>query len=349
MKSAARFYFCTDNHRMFRRALLILFVACMAFGIGCSNKKSYVLNDSVKNSNEQLTELIKQHPDDANLYYHRASLYMKNRDASSALNDMLNAVRTDSSRAEYFLLLGDIYFSKLFIAQAVSSFEKCLALDPKNITAELKLAELFLYLKKYDDCIQHADNALRIDKTSGKAYFIKGYMFKETKDTARAISSFQTAIEQNPAYFDAYIQLGNLLTQKKNPLALTYYDRALQLQKNNPEALYGKAIFYQENDSVDAAEKIYQKILEANPDYKEALFNLGYINLIYRQNYKKAVEYFTAVSRLDTGDVRAFYNRGLSFEQMKRKDLAEEDYRKALQMSPDYELAQEGLKRLGKK
>src|SRR5204863_8321405 len=141
--------------------------------------------------------------------------------------------------------------------QAISSFEKSIALDPKNITAELKLAELFLLLKKYQQSLDHADNALRIDKTNAKAYFIKGFMFKETGDTARAISSFQTAVEQNPGYFDAYIQLGNLLTRKKNNLALNYYDHALQLNKDAPDALYGKAMYYQENDSVEAAEKIY--------------------------------------------------------------------------------------------
>jgi tetratricopeptide (TPR) repeat protein len=334
---------------MLKNIVQLIFVLFIAFGTGCSNKKSYVVNDSVRNSAEQLTELIKQHPDDANLYYYRASLYMKKGDGSAALNDMLNAVQIDSSKTEYFFLLGDIYFSKLFIAQAVSSFEKSIALDPKNITAELKLAELFLLLKKYQQSLDHADNALRIDKTNAKAYFIKGFMFKETGDTARAISSFQTAVEQNPSYFDAYIQLGNLLSHKKNNLALNYYDHALQINKDAPDALYGKAMYYQENDSVEAAEKIYQKILETNPDYKEALFNLGYIALLYRSDYKTAIEYFNAVCRLDTNDVRAFYNRGLSFEQMNKKDMAEADYRLALRKSPDYELAKEGLKRLLKK
>ncbi len=334
---------------MLRRTIQILFAVFIASGIGCSNKKSYVLTDNVKNSAEQLTELIKLHPNDANLYYNRASLYVKKGDGSAALNDMLNAVRIDSSKSEYFLLLGDIYFSKLFVAQSISSFQRSANLDPKNISAELKLAELFLYLKQYQQCLDHADNALRIDKANPKAYFIKGFMFKETRDTAKAISSFQTAVEQNPSYFDAYIQLGNLLAQKKNSLALNYYDHALQVKQDDPEALYGKAMYYQGNDSVEAAEKIYQKILETNPDYKEALFNLGYIALLYRNDYKNAVEYFNAVCRLDTSDVRAFYNRGLTFEQMKQKDLAEADYRTALRKSPDYELAKEGLKRLGKK
>lgn len=330
----------------FALGLLIIFIA------GCPGKKSgdgIALSDSTKNSVEQLSELIKQNPQSADLYFHRASLYMKKGDGSSAMNDMLNAVRIDSANAEYFLLLGDIYFTKLFIAQAITSFEKSAELDPGNITAQLRLAELFLYLKKYQDCIEHADNALRIDKTNAKAYFIKGFMFKETGDTARAISSFQTATEQNPGYFDAYIQLGNLLARQKSKLALNYYDHALRLRKDDPEALYGIALYYQENDSVEAAERLYQKILEKAPDYKEALFNLGYINLVYKLDYKNAVEYFSAVARLDTSDVRAIYNRGLSFEQLKQRDLAEADFRRALQLAPEYELAKEGLRRLGKK
>ena len=325
---------------------------CFIFLFSCGQKNSgerYQLNDSAKNSASQLTELIKQHPKDADLFFYRASLFLKDRNSNAALTDMESAVSLDSTKPEYFLQLGDIYFSKLFIAKAVSSFEKCISLDSKNISAELKLAELFLYLKKYDSCIQHADNALRIDKTNAKAYFIKGFMFKENKDTAHAISSFQTCIEQNPEYFDAYIQLGNLFSAKKNNLALQYYNKALQLSKNSPEALYGIAMFMQENDSIDAAEKIYQKILEAAPDYKDALFNLGYIQLIYKNGYEKALEYFNAVNRLDTNDVRAVYNRGLCFEQMKKKPAAEADYRKALALNPEYELAKEGLKRLGKK
>ena len=324
----------------------------LIFLFSCRQRKSaekYSLTDSAKNSVEELSELIKQNPKEADLFFYRASLYMKHGDNNSALSDMLASVAIDSTKAEYFLQLGDIYFSKLFIAQAVSSFEKCISIDNHNISAELKLAELFLYLRKYESCLQHADNALRIDKTNSKAYFIKGFMFKETGDTLHAVSSFQTATEQNPEYYDAYIQLGNLFSLKKNNLALQYYDKALQIRKNSPEALYGAAMFFQEAEQTDTAEAMYEKILETAPDYKDALFNLGCINLIYKNDLPKAIEYFNTVSRLDSNDVRAIYNRGLCYEQMKKKSLAEQDYRKALTLSPDYELAKEGLKRLGKK
>jgi tetratricopeptide (TPR) repeat protein len=345
------FVICSNMHILKNLRSLFFLLLCLSFLFSCkpkSREEKYSLSDSTKNSAEQLTELIKQNPNQAELFYYRSKLYLNTGNNNGALSDMLAAVAIDSSRSEYFLQLGDIYFSKLFVARAISSFEKCVSLDSKNIFAELKLAELFLYLKKYADCIQHADKALLIDKTNAKAYYIKGYMFKETGDTMGAISSFQTAVEQKPEYFDACMQLGYLFTMKKNALALQYYEKARQLRRNNPDVLYGIAMFMQENDFVDSAEVLYQAILESTPDYKEAIFNLGYINLIYNNNFERALEYFSAVHRLDTNDVRAIYNRGLCFEKLRKKENAESDYRKALQLDPKYVLAQEGLKRIGK-
>src|SRR5690349_6090245 len=102
---------------MLKYSVRIIFVIFIVAGIGCSRKR-YVLDDATKNSVEKLTALIKENPKGADLYYYRASLNMKNGNAGSALTDMLDAVKIDSSKGEYYLLLGDVYFSKLFIAQA---------------------------------------------------------------------------------------------------------------------------------------------------------------------------------------------------------------------------------------
>ena len=52
-------------------------------------------------------------------------------------------------------------------------------LDPQNTEADLKLAELYLYLKAYPKVFEYADAALKINKHTAKAYFIKGFAFAE--------------------------------------------------------------------------------------------------------------------------------------------------------------------------
>ena len=56
---------------------------------------------------------------------------------------------------------------------------------------------------------------LKIDETIAKGYFLKGMCYKESGDTTRAISSFQTACEQDNQYYDAYVETGRLFAAKK--------------------------------------------------------------------------------------------------------------------------------------
>ena len=53
-------------------------------------------------------------------------------------------------------------------------------------------------------------------------------MYKERGDTARAINSFQNAVDEDPYYIDAYRHLANLLDNMGSPLAVQYFDNVLQ-------------------------------------------------------------------------------------------------------------------------
>ena len=75
---------------------------------------------------------------------------------------------------------------------------------------------------------------------------MKGMNYKEIKDTAKAISSMQTAVEQDQTYYSAYIQLGILCAAQKNPLAVQYYKNAMRIQPNSTEAWYDLGKYYQD-------------------------------------------------------------------------------------------------------
>ncbi|MFK5173600.1 tetratricopeptide repeat protein, partial [Propionibacterium freudenreichii] len=76
--------------------------------------------------------------------------------------------------------------------------------------AYLKLSEIALLLKDYANSIKYANDALKIDVFNPTAYFLKGMTYKYGKDTNNAISSFQTAIEQDNQYYKAFVELGFL-------------------------------------------------------------------------------------------------------------------------------------------
>ena len=76
--------------------------------------------------------------------------------------------------------------------------------------AHLKLAEMYLYLKRYKDAIVQTNEVLKVDGNNAKAYFIKGYVYADAKDTAKAIVSYETCIEKEPGYYEALFELGKI-------------------------------------------------------------------------------------------------------------------------------------------
>jgi len=253
----------------------------------------------------------------------------------------------DSTKPEYFLMLADVSFRGLQIQQAVKAFEKCLELDPKNIEANLKLSELYMYLKAYPKAIEYANEALRIDSRRSKAYFIKGFVYKESGDTVRALSSFTTVTELDPQNYDAYIQLGILHAAKDNDLAIQYYSNALRIRPGSEEALYNRGLYYQGSGLLEKAEEDYKSILTKNSNYVDAYYNLGFIALVNKKDYPEAIKQFSAALSIDQNYVEAFYNRGLAYQYSGDKNSAIKDYRSALSIFPTYTMAKERLSELG--
>jgi tetratricopeptide (TPR) repeat protein len=304
---------------------------------------------SIKSDLARLSDSIASNPSDAGLYYRRAAIFLGKDNTRQAFDDISKAIAIDSTRAEYYLLKADICFKGLLIQQSIAAFEKVIVLEPRNTEAQLKLAELFLYLKAYPQCMTHANEALRIDKNLPKAYFIKGFAYKETGDTVKALSSFQTCVEINSDYYDAYIQLGNLEAARRHTIAIQYYNNALRLQPASTEALYNRGLFFQNLGDLENALSDYNRILKIDPNYSNAYFNLGYIDLAYRKDYKAAIVHFTDAIRVNNQYLEAFYNRGVCFEMTGDIPAAIKDYNAALSIVPTYKLAQDKLNKLSGK
>jgi tetratricopeptide (TPR) repeat protein len=105
-------------------------------------------------------------------------------------------------------------------------------------------------------------------------------------------------------------------------------------------------MFYQKHGKFDQALKTYAHITEQNPAHAQSFFNQGYIYLTEFLNYKKAVEMFQKAIEADPNYTEAVYNLGRTYEAMGDTLKAKEKYREALKLTTNYPLAIEGLNRL---
>ncbi len=332
------------NHKFFFFLFIILFL--FSCGEEKKNENKTSATDKTTTPADALTEKIKNDTNNASLYYQRSKWNLSLKKIAAAENDIHKALSIDSSKAEFYMQLADVDFTNMHVQDAEDAFKKSVTIDKNNIDGYLKLAELYLYVKKYEESIKNANEALRIDKHRAKAYFIKGYVYKENKDTSRAISSFQTALEQEPTYYDAIIQLGNLYATHNDPLALQYYNSALKLQPHSIEAMYNRGLFFQNTGSIDKAVNDYNELLKIDPGYGFAYFNLGFIAMKYDKDYQKAINLFTNALTHESHYVEAYYNRAVCYENIGNKQKAKADYLEALTIFPTYKLALDAMKQL---
>jgi tetratricopeptide (TPR) repeat protein len=327
------------------------FVTGLLLSVSCKNNKSNTAQSNPAFDNPALSAITKKidnNPNDAALYFERGNILHKLQKDTLAIDDYKKAAKLDSTKAEYFSAVGNLLFDHKDISGSVQWIQKAIQLDPNDKKAHIKIAKMFVYLQDYNKALNEINTALRQDVYNPEPYFLKGMMYKDLKDTNKAISSFMTAIQVAPDYRDAMIQLGQLYSMKKDPVALKYYDNAFRLDTSDVFPIFAKGVFYQSQNDYAQAREEYKKCILRDNQYVDAYLNTGWI-LIQQDSVEKAWRQYNLVTQIAPNNAGAYYSRGLCSEMMNKKDEAIKDYQQALVFNGKYKEARDGLKRLGVK
>lgn len=295
-----------------------------------------------------INKRILENTDDASLYNERAKIYLKFKQFDDAINDSKRSLRMDSTVADYYLTEADIFFAANETRNAKDVLENVTKKFPTNTDGLLKLGELYYFVKQYENAFTKINQALKVNENLAKAYYLKGSIYKEIGDTAKAISSLETAVEQDNKHYGAFLDLGIIYAARKSMLAVEYYNNALNIDPLSTEALYAKAKLFQDVNQIKDAELLYNKILKIDSLHLYSIYNLGAIELAVNKNPQKAITYFTKAISFNPKYAEAYFARGACYQEINDKNNAAADYGMCLQLKPNYDPAVEGLNSLGK-
>lgn len=331
-----------------RTLLSFMFSVLLLFGCNSdpAPEQAIPAKDTFTEALAEAERRILAEPHSASRFAERARLFEQVDSVRLAEGDWKRAIALDSTNASWRIGLGDLYYRKIKVASAEEQFSKAIALDPGGTQARLKLSEMKLLQHRHQEAMTLANEALRIDPRQPRGYFLKGWVHAEAGDTALAISSYQTAVEQDPQFYEAYMSLGLLLASRHDPLAMQYYNTALEIQPRSVEALYDMAMFAQEHGNDSLALRCYDRIKEIEPNYPRAWYNTGFVLLEHKRDLVAARAQFNRAIELLPDYTEAYYSRGLTYELEGRLDSALKDYKQALVLVPGFTLPAEGLGRL---
>ncbi len=342
------------NH-YYKQSVLFLFIL-IALG-SCKNnsneelKTETCINDSlsIKLNSPELkavnAELL-DNPNSAELYDKRANIYISLKQLNEAVNDAKRAIKLDSAKADFYMTLVDAYYTQNNTRLAKELLEIIQKKFPENVDALLKLAEIYYIVKQYQKGIDYVNKALKINERLAKAYYLKGSIYRESGDTARAVSSLETAIEQDTKFENAYIDIALMYAARKNPIALEYYNNALKINPYNDNTIYARAKLLQDIGKIDEAIIEYKSILTKNKNCENCYYNLGAIYLEIKKDNKIALENFTNAIALNPNSAQAYFARGYTYSKLKDKASAKADYNMCLKIQPNFESAIQALNEL---
>ncbi|MDA8693166.1 tetratricopeptide repeat protein [Saprospiraceae bacterium] len=307
-----------------------------------------VEESNIQYSDDGIAELSKQIAKDSTsdkLYYERGAAYYKLENYDGAIHDLIQAINLDSLQYPYYHLLSDVLLDYYRSKEAVLTMERCVELLPDSRISMLKLSELYLILKQYDDSMALCNRLLYQDQQDEEAYFMLGMNFRAKGEIDKAINAFQTATELEPDLVDAWLLLGQLYEQLGDPIAIDYYNSAVNVNPENVAALHSKAFYLQNSNKIKEAIDLYREISVLDKYYTDAYLNCGILYMAI-DSTERALEQFDIMAKTKPDSPAAYYYRGLAYQDLGEIEAAKENFTTALNLNPDYTKAKSALKAL---
>lgn len=161
-------------------------------------------------------------------------------------------------------------------AEAVDSFKKAVAADPKDYTAHFNLALVYSLQGKNAEAIPEYKTVLDLKPDLYQAELNLGISLMREKRPAEALPYLQAAAGQKPnEYRPEYYVAAALLGAGNFSKAEQAFASALQIDPKSADAELGLAHALAKENQIDAAVPHFNKAAELNPNYRDDLLELG--------------------------------------------------------------------------
>jgi len=95
-------------------------------------------------------------------------------------------------------LLGELYLFKSRVPEAVTEFQKELAINPAHAATYYKLADAYSRIQKYDEAERLLQRSIWLDATSTGPYILMGKVLEKKGEFELAVRALQRAVAMDP-------------------------------------------------------------------------------------------------------------------------------------------------------
>lgn len=279
--------------------------------------------------------------------YFGAYYYDKALAASEKLLALVKVDSPDARRAH--LLRYFVYFGQGNL-KSISQEAKFIKITPDEFAdldlfgADFYLEGILNLLKDQGGIELFEKSVLSLDEPSKtkKAIYLNSLaqFYRNEKDSTKALSMLDKAIESDPNYLWSYYLYSSILNEEDKHAEALKFDKKL-LEKDPYHQYFVNGIgwtYYQMALGVEdrlKTQDYFKKAIEQDPRFPQAHNNLGLVYLSSSQEDKALKEFEEAIS-IDPLYKKPFLNIGALYSSKKDYEKAISYYKKALEIDPNY-------------
>jgi len=225
-----------------------------------------------------------------------------------------SAVALDSSHAQAYIGLGKLYGDQGDRTKALAALQRALALADEA-SAHYYLGNFYAGQGAYQPAISHYQQAIERQPSYEQAYInLAGVLARQTKYST-AIAVLTRGVAALPGRAELKFRLGwNYFVQGRYAAALEQFQQVVRLDPQRHQAYDFMARIYIAQEKGEAAQQLLQQGLSVHPDASALLARLG-ILLLNVGEPVQASEYLERAIRSAPDHAEAYYNLGQAYLQ----------------------------------
>ena len=282
---------------------------------------------------------------------------VRNMDWQTELSIFTSGLKITRSNAKLLNNVGHALESKAEYPIALRYFLKAIQVQPDDIGGHINVGRVYNHMKRFNE----AEEAyLKAKSLLPKSRPGESYQARVAPNHLNVFLNLATLIAQNGSrleeadllyrqaismrsdYTQAYINRGDILLRlNRTEEAKEVYQKALGYENDNPDLLYNMGVVLLGQGKHSEAMSYLNKALEYDPDHYPALLNSAILIQESGNSHLNHIahERLMRIVKKGKSNERVFFNLGMLAMDTKDLTAAEQWFRKAVHVKPDFRSA----------
>jgi tetratricopeptide (TPR) repeat protein len=285
-------------------------------------------------------------PDNARIWFFKALSLSMLREWNESIDCCTKALEVNPRLVDAWLLKGVALHNVKKYQEALLCMEKGLEHDPERVEIWNNRGVLLREMDKLEDAVRCYSKALEINPRFAVAWLNKGHWLSELNRLEEAIECYDQVLDidgRSAAAWrgkgDCHYELGRMGEAQR------CYDMSLKIDTSSWQCWNSKGLVLSRMGRWEESLSSFEKALEFYQREGDVWNNKG-LALMKLNRKNESLDAFERAIELDAEHEEALFNRIINLKKLGSYKKAELEYRKLLEISPDFKVSfdyEEGL------